>query len=140
VTGIVIVSHGDLGRELLAAAELIAGKQDGVVTLGLQAQDAIEALPGRISEAIEHLGEVDGVLVFVDLFGGSPGNATLRCLAERDFECVSGVNLPMLLEVIMLRESMDAKDLVGQAIRAGQEGIRDLAQPLRERLGRDRAC
>ena len=111
MVGIVVVTHGELGKELLGAAELIAGKQEKVVPLGLHADDAIEALPGRIDEAIESIGDADGVLVLVDLFGGSPGNATLRCLAERNFECISGANLPMLLEVLMLREGMSAKDL-----------------------------
>ena len=133
--GIVIVSHGDLGKKLLEAAELIGGKQEKVVALGLHAADAIEALPGRISDAIDSIEDVDGVLVLVDLFGGSPGNATLRCLAERDFECISGANLPMLLEVLMLREGMSAKDLAAQALQSGRTGIQDLAAAFREKLG-----
>lgn len=135
VIGIVIVAHGDLGKELLGAAELISGKHEKVVSLGLHADDAIEALPGRISEAIDSIGEVDGVLVLVDLFGGSPGNATLRCLAQMDFECVSGVNLPMLLEVLMLREGTDAKELAAQALQSGRTGIQDLGAAFREKLG-----
>lgn len=134
MVGIVIVAHGELGKELLGAAELIAGKQEQIVFLGLHADDAIEALPGRISQAIESIGDVDGVLVLVDLFGGSPGNATLRCLAERDFECISGANLPMLLEVLMLRESMSVKDLAAHALQSGRTGIQDLAAAFLEKM------
>jgi len=134
--GIVIVSHGDLGKQLLAAAELISGKQEKVVALGLDADDAIEALPGRISHAIDSIEDVAGVLVLVDLFGGSPGNATLRCLAERDFECISGANLPMLLEVLMMREGMSATDLAAQALQSGRTGVQDLGAAFREKLGK----
>ena len=134
MVGIVIVGHGELSKELLGAAELIAGKQGNVVTLGLHAEDAIEALPGRISQAIDSLADVEGVLVLVDLFGGSPGNATLRCLAEREFECISGANLPMLLEVLMQRESMSAEELAAQALQSGRAGIQDLGAAFRENL------
>lgn len=134
--GIVIVAHGDLGKELLRSAEMICGKQDRVVTLGLQAGDAIEALPTRIAEAIKSLDDVDGVLVLVDLFGGSPCNAALRYLAESDVECISGVNLPMLLEILMQRESTGVKELAAQAMRAGHEGIQDLGTLLRQQLGK----
>lgn len=137
MTGIVIVSHGDLGRELLVAAELICGKQDKVATLGLHAEDAIEALPGRIAEAIDRVNDADEVLVLVDLFGGSPGNATLRCLAQRDFECISGVNLPMLLEVLMQRETMGARELADLAVQAGHQGVQNLGELFRQRLAQN---
>ncbi|MGD1991746.1 MAG: PTS sugar transporter subunit IIA [Anaerolineae bacterium] len=132
--GIVLVSHGDLGRELLNAAELICGQHDQVAVLGLQAGDAIDALPDRIREAIDGLGSVDGVLVLVDLFGGSPANATLRVLAEANIECVSGVNLPMLLEVLMMREGLDAGELAVLALQAGQQGMQNLGQRLRDQM------
>lgn len=134
MVGIVLVSHGDLGKELLGAAELISGQHEQVAVLGLQAEDGINALPGRIREAIDRLGDVDGVLVLVDLFGGSPANATLRVLAEADFECVSGVNLPMLLEVLMLREDLSARELAALALQAGQQGVQDLGQRFRDQL------
>ena len=73
--------------------------------------------------------------MLVDLFGGSPANAALRCLVEKDFECIAGVNLPMLLEVLMLRESMNARDLAAHALQSGCTGIRDLGAALREKLG-----
>jgi len=132
--GIIIVSHGNLGHELLKAAELICGEQEHVVTLGLQAQDAIESLPGRITEAIDKLCDMDGILILVDLFGGSPGNATLRCIANKDLECISGVNLPMLLEVLMQREHMSAKELADLAVQAGRDGVRNLGEALRQQL------
>jgi len=132
--GIVLVSHGDLGRELLDTARGICGTDDQVIALGLGPDDAIEDFPARVRDAAARLVDVDGVLVLVDLFGGSPANATLRCLAETDYECVSGVNLPMLLEALTLRDHLGIRELAVRALRAGRRGIRDLGAALRDEL------
>ncbi len=131
--GLIIVAHGNLGHELLAAAEIIAGEQDSVATIGLHPEDAISDLPRRILEAKAGLSDTNAVLVLVDLFGGSPGNTAMRCLADdHSFELLSGVNLPMLLEVLMGRDTMSMEELVATAIEAGQTGIRDLGAILRQ--------
>ena len=131
--GIVIIAHGNLARELLLAAEIIAGQQEHVVTLGLHPDDAIADLPQRIADGVASLGETDGVLALVDLFGGSPGNAAVRCLGQgSQFDLITGVNLPMLLEVLMQRDTLSLEELGSLAIDAGQTGIRDLGAALRQ--------
>lgn len=125
--GIVIVTHGNLGEELLSSAEIICGKQEHVITVGLHPSDAIVDLPGRIDAARRSFPDCSDALVLVDLFGGSPCNSTMRCLAAEPFQCISGVNLPMLLEVLTQREDTPLQQLIGQAIEAGRNGIRDLS-------------
>jgi mannose PTS system EIIA component len=130
--GIIIITHADLGKELLEAAELIMGKQEYVVTLGLHAEDAIEELPNRIRTALSLLDGAKGIVALVDLFGGSPAHATLRVLAQQGFECVSGVNLPMLLEVLTVRENLPPRELADIALMAGRQGVQDLGERFRE--------
>jgi mannose PTS system EIIA component len=144
VIGLVIVAHGNLAHELVEAAEIIAGKQESVVTVGLRPDDAISELPVRVADAANGLTNVDGVLVLVDLFGGSPCNATMRCLGTGlPYELVSGANLPMLLEVLMQRDCMSMPELITTAIESGRDGIRNLGVLLHQATAQqssDSAC
>jgi mannose PTS system EIIA component len=141
VIGLVIVAHGNLAQELLGAAEIIAGKQEAVATVGLHPEDSISELPTRIAEAAQSLTNPDGVLVLVDLFGGSPCNATMRCLGTGlPYELVSGANLPMLLEVLTQRDCMTVPELITTAIESGREGIRDLGVLLRQATDQQSTC
>ena len=132
--GIVIVCHGDLAVELVKAAQLICGTQEHVVALSLHPEDPIEDLPARIIASADRFGSADGVLVLVDISGGSPANAALRLLPERGYECVSGVNLPMLLEALLHRERMSTTELAARVESAGRNGIRDIGAALRDKL------
>jgi PTS system mannose-specific IIA component len=128
--GVLIVTHGDFGKELLKSAELIIGKQNRTMTLGLFHGDSIDNFRGSIAKAIEMLDEGDGVLVFVDLYGGSPSNATAMNLREIEdnikVECITGVNLPMILEALTMRESYKLSSLKEHCMEMAQQGIKDL--------------
>lgn len=127
--GILIVAHGALGKELLNSAELIVGKQQNVMSLGLFHGDNIEYLRENSLKAIKELDEGDGVLVFVDLYGGSPSNAmalNLKVLMNSKVECITGVNLPMLLEALTNRSIMPLEELKKHCIEIGHASIKDL--------------
>ncbi|MDI3480673.1 MAG: mannose system component [Tepidanaerobacteraceae bacterium] len=132
--GVLIVTHGDFGKELLKSAELIVGKQSHVMTLGLFHGDSVESLRENISKAIDELDEGDGVLVFVDLYGGSPFNATAmnmeKTITNSRFECITGVNLPMVLEALSVRTSYTLDKLKNHCLEIGRKGIKDLYQEL----------
>jgi len=132
--GVLIVTHGDLGKELLKSAELIVGKQNNVATLGLFHGDSMDGFREKITKTIKELEEGEGVLVFVDLYGGSPSNATAmnmkKFFKNTKFECITGVNLPMVLEALMSRSSYNLESLKEHCIQTGLLGIRDLYQQL----------
>lgn len=132
MVGIVIVSHGDMADGLLDAARMILGEQEGIATVSLREMDAVEVLMERIAAAIEGVDTGDGVLIFVDLFGASPFNASARLTMQADgnLEVVSGVNLPMLLEVTVQRDDASLAQLVEIAREAGTKGIRTLSKTL----------
>ena len=128
--GVLIATHASLGKELIAASELIFGKEERVSSVGLYHGDDIEALEGRIEEAILELDDGDGVLVFVDLLGGSPSNMTAKAmmtLFDRvNIECVAGVNLPVFIESLVARETGDLSDLKKRVMDAASVSIVDL--------------
>lgn len=116
---------------MLDAARMIVGKQDGIVAVNLREEDSVESLMDRIAAAIEEVDHGDGVLILVDVFGASPFNASARLAVQRDqIEVISGVSLPMLLELAVQREGQSLTKLVEVAREAGMSGIRTLSETL----------
>jgi PTS system mannose-specific IIA component len=130
--GVVIAAHGDLAGALRRSAEMIVGEQDGVVTVNLDPHDNLENMQTAIREAIRQADQGSGVVVLIDVFGGTPSNAAALCLAERRFPLISGVNLPMLLEVFMSRASLSQAELGAMALASGASGIVDIGARLRQ--------
>ncbi len=128
--GIVIASHGGLARALLSSAEMIVGAQDNVATVCLEAQDSPESFQAALSATIEQADRGTGVVALIDLFGGTPGNAAALCLGEREIPIVSGVNLPMLLEVLLSRTALSPEALAALALESGAKGIVDVTARL----------
>lgn len=129
MVGILLVTHGKFSEEILKSAELIVGKQEKILTLGLQHGDSVEMLGDKVKESIETLEDGDGVLVLVDLMGGSPYNVVAlnsSKLSDINFRCITGVNLPMLLEAITMREIYELDDLANHCIETGLTGIKEL--------------
>lgn len=102
--GIVIVTHGNLGSELIHAAALIKGEMDCVIPVSIDATKNVEDLKKNIAAAIKKAERGSGTLILTDLFGGTPSNLSLSFLKEGKVEVLTGVNLPMLLKVSELQK------------------------------------
>ncbi|WP_252236489.1 PTS sugar transporter subunit IIA [Clostridium sp. CH2] len=127
--GILLVTHGKFSEEIVKSAELIVGKQEKILTLGLQHGDSVEMLGDKVKESVKSLEDGDGVLVLVDLMGGSPYNVVAlnsSKLLDINFRCITGVNLPILLEAITMREIYNLDDLTDHCIEIGTTGIKEL--------------
>jgi mannose/fructose/sorbose-specific phosphotransferase system IIA component len=136
--GVVIASHGDLAQALISSAEMIVGAQEGVVTVCLDPQDNLEACHDQLCSAIDGVQSEAGVIVLIDLFGGTPGNAAVLGLRERTYSVVAGANLPMLLEVLMSRGSgISVKELTDIALQAGQSSIIDVGARFEAQLKKE---
>ena len=104
MVGIVLVTHGKLGQELLRTAEGIVGQLCGACAVSIDTQDAMDQIREKMAQAIGSVDQGDGVLVLTDMFGGTPANLALTFLDERRVEVVTGVNLPMLLKLGTTRD------------------------------------
>jgi PTS system mannose-specific IIA component len=132
-TLVVLVGHGGFPQGVLDGAEMILGPQEGMHALGLPPDQD----PGELVERVRELRSGSGgdapLLLLVDLFGGSPGNAVAAAfLREPDVELVTGVNLPMLLEVANRRKKAgrDVAALKGYAVAAATAGVVDVGEKL----------
>jgi PTS system mannose-specific IIA component len=121
--GIVIVTHGELGTELLRTAQEIVGKFPGVEAVSVHASEQIDKARKKIETALHGVNDGSGVLILTDLFGGTPSNLVLSYLEAGRLEVVTGVNLPMLMKLPSLREERDLRALADNLAKYGQRNI-----------------
>lgn len=133
MVGIVVVSHGEMAEGMIDAARMIVGPMEGVTTVSLKESDAVEDLMGRIEAALGEVDQGEGALILVDAFGASPFNASARlAMGKKNVEVVSGMNLPMLLELAVGREGLDLPAVIQLALETGSAGIRSLSQTIKK--------
>lgn len=124
MTRIIIATHGKMAQELVNAAEMICGRQDELTAISFMPSDGVEDLTSRFYKALGGL--KDEAIIFTDVFGGSPFNAaSMVVLKSKGVYHVTGVNLPMLLEVLTSRQEHTAQELVEIGVKAGRDGVVD---------------
>jgi mannose/fructose/sorbose-specific phosphotransferase system IIA component len=136
---VLLVAHGPLAAGLRGAIEMIAGPQEALLVVQLRPEDDIERVAKRLETALGKLGvqESGEAVIFADLFGAAPANAAASLLRHRpNIEIVAGMNLPMLLEVLLGREGVSARELAERAVAVGRESVRDVGEVIRAALAR----
>ncbi|WP_326511429.1 mannose/fructose/sorbose PTS transporter subunit IIA [Clostridium intestinale] len=125
MVAIIVGTHGEFSREIVKSSEMIFGKQENIQYVTFNPGESTDDLINKYESIMEELDYKDGLLFMVDLFGGSPYNAASRvAVKEEHIDIVTGVNLPMLLEVFAVRDSMSIEELVKVAETAGNMGIK----------------
>ena len=102
--GTLILTHGGVARELLAAARVIVGPMPNFEALSLDWGDCFEDAQAKIRRALDRLDQGDGVLILTDMFGGTPCNLAVKFQRADKVEVIGGVNLPMILRLAGLRD------------------------------------
>ncbi|SMP35860.1 PTS sugar transporter subunit IIA [Shimia sagamensis] len=120
--GIVIVAHGGLANEYLAAMEHVVGAQNGVSAITIETNHDRGQKQREICAAADAVDHGDGVVVVTDMFGGSPSNLSLRACAPANRRILYGANLPMLIKLAKSRH-LDVADAVRAALEAGRKYI-----------------
>ncbi len=120
--GIVIVAHGGLAREYLAAIEHVVGSQSGVRAIAIEANHDRAEKQDEICKAADDVDDGDGVVVVTDLYGGSPSNLSMRACQPQGRRILYGANLPMLIKLAKSRHK-PVGDAVRAALDAGKKYI-----------------
>lgn len=120
--GIVVVTHGQLARELVSAAEMIVGDMPNVTAVSIGWHESPDDAQQEIEQAIAKSDAGKGTVVLTDMFGGTPSNLSMTFLEKDRVEVVTGVNLPMLIKLATLREEEEGDDLLEVASAAAREG------------------
>ena len=120
--GLVLVTHGRLAAEFLAATEHVVGPQERVEAICIAADDDMEVRRADIAAAIARCDEGQGVIMLTDMFGGTPSNLAIS-LMRPNAEVIAGVNLPMLIKLAGVRKTMKVDAAVEAAQEAGRKYI-----------------
>lgn len=121
--GGVIVSHGNLANELVAAAETVIGKLEHLAAVSIGWNDNVEFAKEEISRAIKKVNGGNGVLILTDMFGGTPTNISAMFIAEKEIEIVTGVNLPMVIKLASQSREMSLSELAKEVEETGKQSI-----------------
>ncbi|MFQ5348177.1 MAG: PTS sugar transporter subunit IIA [Rhodothalassiaceae bacterium] len=121
--GLVLVTHGRLAEEFVAAMEHVVGHQEQVRAIAIGPDDDMEERRLEIVAAVEEVDSGDGVILLTDMFGGTPSNLAISMLGKGNIEVVAGINLPMLIKLASVRESGDLAEVVAAAQEAGRRYI-----------------
>ncbi len=121
--GLVIVSHGRLADEFVAAAEHVVGPQEKIIAVSIGADDDMEKRREDILESAQSVDDGDGVIILTDMFGGTPSNLAISVMEKANAEVVAGVNLPMLIKLASIREDRTLDEVVAAAHEAGRKYI-----------------
>ena len=122
MVGVIICTHGNSAPELLKSAEMICGKQENCQTVSFKEGESLEQLKSEISEKISQLKGT--VFCLTDLKGGTPFNTLVSLLKSNpEMEIITGVNIPMLLELFINRSQLKKEELLSGIMTAGKTGI-----------------
>ncbi len=123
--GALIVTHGNLAHELLNAARQIEADVAGIEAVPLEWNDSVDDAREKIRAALERISRDRDVIIFTDMFGGTPSNISLSFLEKGRVEVVTGVNLPMIVKFAMVKtESKDVATLAHVISEKGSKAIR----------------
>ena len=121
--GLVLVTHGRLADEFLAALEHVVGPQTAIATVAIGPEDDLESRRNDIMKAIAGVDAGQGVIIVTDMFGGTPSNLAISLMQPGKIEVLAGLNLPMLVKLARNRPNAPLDTLVVQGQDAGRKYI-----------------
>jgi PTS system mannose-specific IIA component len=121
--GGVIVTHGQVASELVAAAEAVVGDVGHITAVSIGWHDDVEVAKSEIERAIANVSDGSGVLVLTDMFGGTPTNIATVFFKTGEVEIVTGVNLPMVIKLASPGKEMTLRELAREVEEQGKEAI-----------------
>ena len=118
--GVVVVSHGNLASELIAAAQHVVGPQEAMRAVCIGPEDDMQTRRDEILEACIAVDSGSGVILLTDMFGGTPSNLAISVMNKGNYEVIAGANLPMLIKLAEVR----GRESLARAAFAAQDAAR----------------
>ena len=133
--GMVLVTHGRLAAEFIAALEHVVGPQSNIEAICIGPDDDMEQRRQDIGDAISRVDDGLGVVILTDMFGGTPSNLAISFMERSRVEVIAGINLPMLIKLASLRQNTPLGSAVTGAQEAGRKYINVASQLLADARG-----
>ena len=130
---VIVVSHGSYARGLVDTVQMIAGEQEDLEAFGLEPEESVDTLKEKIRQSIEQASQEEEILILTDIFYGSPFNTVISLMPEYDLYHITGINLPLMMEVIMGRISgQHAEEICKELLKAAPDTVRDVRELYKE--------
>lgn len=109
---IILVSHGTYAQALMDTAKMIIGPFEDTVVYGIQPEEDLTLFEEQIAAELEESKEKkEEVIVFTDIFFGTPFNTVTKLMSSYSIKHFAGINMPILLEVLTSKDTMEADQL-----------------------------
>ncbi|HDT13117.1 MAG TPA: hypothetical protein ENO03_02045 [Candidatus Aminicenantes bacterium] len=131
--GGIIVCHGRMAEELLNALSIILGEAPNIEAISIGWYDDVEDSKKRINQSLKRVDQKSGVVIFTDMFGGTPSNLSFSFYKENSVEIVTGVNLPMLIKFVSLQRANKLRDVARKSVDQGKKNIHLVSALLKSR-------
>src|SRR5882762_7699755 len=128
--GMVLVTHGRLAAEFIAALEHVVGSQTHIAAVCIGPEDDMEQRRADILDSVRTVDSGEGVVLLTDMFGGTPSNLAISIMDRAKIEVIAGMNLPMLIKLASVRNTEKLVDAVASAREAGRKYINVASQLL----------
>lgn len=130
--GILVVTHGQLGEELVNATKKIVEEDLKIQAVSIDWNDNVDEAKRLVKQGIRRVDDGRGVLILTDMFGGTPTNISLSFLKKGKCEIVTGVNLPMLIKYTTLKDIENLKELANKLKEQGMKSIQVATEVLKK--------
>lgn len=121
---LLLVTHGDFGRELLRSSEIIIGKIEDAKCISFKLGESYEHLSEEVEKHIERMtGNGDELIVFTDMYGGSPYNAVSKAMKKTNFYHITGINFPLFIDIAVNRNTYTMDEISDKIIKNGKRSI-----------------
>jgi PTS system mannose-specific IIA component len=131
--GGIIVCHGKMAEELHNALTIILGEAPNIEAISIGWYDDVEDSKKKINQSLKRVDQKNGIIIFTDMFGGTPSNLSFSFLKENQVEIITGVNLPMLIKFVSLQRSNSLKDVSRKVVDQGKKNIHLVSSLLNSR-------
>jgi mannose PTS system EIIA component len=121
--GGIIVCHGRMAEEFLNALTIILGEAPNIEAISIGWYDDVEDSKKKINQSLKRVDQKSGVVIFTDMFGGTPSNLSFSFYKENHVEIVTGVNLPMLIKFVSLQRNNNLKDVAKKVVDQGKKNV-----------------
>lgn len=132
IENILILTHGNLGNELIKSAKMIIGDIKNVEAISLMPSDTFEEYLLKVKSKLKS--NTGRILVFVDMFGGTPSNIAISLSREYNLTVIGGINLPMLIEAITSLDNYNYVELSKILIESGKNSCKDIIKAFNEKI------
>jgi mannose PTS system EIIA component len=131
--GGIIVCHGRMAEELLNALTIILGEAPNIEAISIGWYDDVEDSRKKINQSLKKVDQKSGIVIFTDMFGGTPSNLSFSFFKEGAVEIITGVNLPMLIKFVSLQRANNLKDVAKKVVDQGKKNIHLVSALLKSR-------